>query len=428
MRFSNLFKRSCVAFSLLMLLACGGGGGGGDSAPPAPTTSPNILVTESEYDFGGVVLGNSADRTFEIKNTGNANLTIGDLSWPAVPFSISSDTCSRATVAPSQSCFVRARFSPVNTRPIGDTYTSAFYIPSNDPDSSAVSVTLRGVGYGLNVWINRITPGTCPSMSADVTVTTYLGGSLPNLLAGDFKLYENGSLAAISNVSAPQPSPVSLVLAIDWSYSTTSVITSIQTAAKTFLGLLAGTDEAAICKFNGWIELNDSQSNPLAPLFYPGTDAALASYIDKVFASVTGTALYDAVYQSIERAAVGNQSMKAVVVLSDGVNEALDPKFPQVHTLDEVIARAKERGIPVFTIYYIGEYGNTEIMQRLARETGGQYYNGNTASLDAIFQQIKNVLGSKYTITYTSSTCPSLVPVRVQAVSGDLYGWGNYTP
>ncbi len=84
-----------------------------------------------------------------------------------------------------------------------------------------------------------------------------------------------------------------------------------------------------------------------------------------------------------------------------------------VKTLDQVIAYATQKGIPVFTIYYIdpnlngGTYGNTEVLQRMAKETGGQYLNSNTADLTTLFQQISNVLSNKYTITYTPTTCSS---------------------
>jgi len=60
MKIPGFFKISCVAFSLLMLMACGGGGG--DSAPAA--SAPNISLSELSYDFAGIVLANSADRTF----------------------------------------------------------------------------------------------------------------------------------------------------------------------------------------------------------------------------------------------------------------------------------------------------------------------------------------------------------------------------
>ena len=171
---SGMFKRSCVAFTLLMLLACSGGGGG--STPPTAAT-PNIYLAQSSHDFSGIVLDNSADKTFEIKNTGNANLKIGQILLPNLSFSISGDTCSNATLAPSQTCSLKVRFSPTSQGPSSATLS----IHSNDPVSSTVSISLTGEGYGLNVWINKVNSDSCPSISADVTVkygaTTVRGGA-----------------------------------------------------------------------------------------------------------------------------------------------------------------------------------------------------------------------------------------------------------
>ena len=89
-------------------------------------------------------------------------------------------------------------------------------IPSNDPDSSTVNISLSGVGYGLNVWINQVNSDNCPSISVDVTVTDPRSNSLLNLLTQDnFKLYQNGQLQNITATAIQYPSPVSVVLAID---------------------------------------------------------------------------------------------------------------------------------------------------------------------------------------------------------------------
>src|SRR4030042_3547276 len=116
-----------VILSLSLLTACGGGGGGGTSEPP---DNPNIYLAQSTIDFGGIVLDNNEDRSFYIKNTGDANLNIGQISSPALPFSISSETCSNKTLTPNQTCSLIARFSPTVQGPI----TGQLPIPSHDPD------------------------------------------------------------------------------------------------------------------------------------------------------------------------------------------------------------------------------------------------------------------------------------------------------
>jgi hypothetical protein len=95
-----------------------------------------------------------------------------------------------------------------------------------------------------------------------------------------------------------------------------------------------------------------------------------------------------------------------------------------------VIANATQKGIPVFTIFYVAPIyspGKTQIMQRLARETGGQYYNSDTADLVAIFQQISNVLSNKYTLNYESSTCSGEILLEVRADWNSWYGLDSRT-
>jgi VWFA-related protein len=415
------FKRSFVAFLLLMLPACGGGGGGG--APPPPPT-PNIHLAQSNIDFAGIVLVNSADRTFEISNTGNANLKIGHILQPNLPFSIYSDTCSNATLTPSQTCSLKVRFSPTSQGPL----TATLSIPSNDPDSSTVSISLSGVGYGLNVWINKVNLTGCPSISMDVTVTDPRSNSLLMLLTKDnFKLSQNGQLQNITATLIQYPSPVSLVLAIDASGSTVNILSDIRAAANSFIANLNDGDWAAICNFHMTIDFYPA-SAPLLIAVDAAGKTALKAYINAIVPG-DGTALYDAVLQSVDRAALGTTVKRAVIVLSDGVDTS------SVNTLNQVIANAVQKGIPVFTIFYIdpnyggGSYGKTEIMQRLASDTGGQYYNSNTVDLAAIFQQISNVLSNKYTLNYTSSTCSGTNSLNVRAddYSTGLYGQDSRT-
>ena len=106
--------------------------------------------------------------------------------------------------------------------------------------------------------------------------------------------------------------------------------------------------------------------------------------------------------------------------------------------LDQVIAYANEQGIPIFTIYYVDkdyilytpeEKANGLLnMQRLAGETGGEYYNGLTADLTKVFGQIANVLSNKYTLTYTPSVCSGTFSLDVQVeLDNGLYGIDSAT-
>ena len=420
MRIHLNWKCLFVFVLLLTPLACGGSGGGGASAP-APT--PTISASVSSLDFGGVVLNNSADQSVEITNTGDADLNIGQISSSNLPFSIASDGCSNKALTPSQKCSLSVRFAPTGQ----GSSTGTLSIPSNDPDSDVVNIGLGGMGYGLNVWINKVDSSTCPSLTVDVTVTDPTNpGTLLNALTKDnFTVFENGvQVQGLTATPIEYPSPVSVVLAIDFSESELDVIDTIKAAAKSFIDHLDVGDYAAIWKFNGAVE-----SFPLPPDLFVSADATgktdLKNYIDAQPSAVDYTLLFSALLDSIDRAALGTTEKRAVIVLSDGIGDHDNA------TLADVIADAVQKGIPVFTIYYVDpgyvHYTSDEIangisnLQRLAGETGGQYYNGLNVNLTDVFGQIANILSNKYTLTYTSS-CSGTISLDVQVDWNNLQG------
>lgn len=421
---SGAFKRACVAVTLLMLLACGGGGGG-DAPPPAPVPAPNIAISPSTYSFAGTALYNNVERVFEVRNTGNASLIIGQVSAPSAPFSLTSDTCSSATVTPSQTCSLRVRFAPTSQ----GTFNGAFSISSN---AGSVNVTLSGVGSGLNVWVSQVTPN-CPSVTVDVTVTNPANPGQLLVSGVNFGIYQNGSSQSINSIINTYPAPVSVVLAIDKSESIYDSRTLVMGAATSLINNLSDRDWAAICNFYLARQFFPDPS----PLFYQATVTGknlLTSNINEPWSIITGTALYDAVYESVQRAFNhGPTAQKAVIVISDGVDTSIDGGVGSATTIDQVIADAVQKGIPVFTVFFVdpnysgGGYGNTLVMQRLAQETGGQYYYGDTANLNDVFRQISTTLSNKYTITYTPSTCSGTVSLDVDASWQTLTGRGSRT-
>ena len=410
----------------LVLMACGGGGGGSGSSPQASTTEANIRLSQSAITFAGTVLDSSSDSTLEITNTGNANLKIAQIPQASLPFNISADGCSNTTLSPSQTCLLKVRFPPISDGP----FTATLPIPSSDPDARTVYCSLSGVGYGLNLWINKIDSSSCPSVSVDVTVTDPRSANLLSALTEDhFQLYQNGERQTITVTGMEYPSPMSLALVLDWSRSELGILSTIQTAASSFIDQLDGGDWASIYKFNGEIE-----HYPAAvPLFIAGDASGktnLNTYINASLTHVGGTLLYDALMQAVETASQGTTDKRVVIVLSDGIDEG------SVNSLDQVIASAASYGVPVFTISYVDpSFTSTEetdtgvaIMKRLARESGGQYYDGFASDLVTVFLQIGRIMNNKYTINYTSPICSGPVLLDVRAEWNALNGRETRVP
>lgn len=393
-------------FSLLLLTACSGGGGG-STATSGVSGTPDIAASKSTIDFGGVVLKNSADTTIVVENNGNADLVIGSVTRPAPPFSITSETCSNATLNPTESCYIYLYFKPT----VQGVYESSLSIPSNDPDFSSVSISVKGHGNSLSTWIDKVSTGSCPGpeINLNAAIADSNGADLTSLTLSNFVLTENGLVVDPTRISLSnlQKTPVSVVLAMDWSESVTQITTTITNAVKYFVDQLDLADEAALWRYNNLIQIY-----PITVPFVVANDQGkdeLKSFIDTPMSVDPGTKLYDSVFQSIDRAAMGSKGKRVVVVLSDGV-EAPGSIPSTVKTIDEVINHAKSKGIPVFTVYYVdptfkgGTWGNPQLLQRLADETNGKYYNSQITDLNTVINQIVKVISNNYTFTYKSAS------------------------
>jgi hypothetical protein len=112
---------------------------------------PGISVTDSispaddgQLPFGVMPVGSTSDQTVTVANVGTADLAIGTITGPAVPFVIVTDGCSAQTLAPAANCTVTVRFTPVAAGP----FTGSIAIPSNDPDSALVTLQVSGEAKG----------------------------------------------------------------------------------------------------------------------------------------------------------------------------------------------------------------------------------------------------------------------------------------
>ncbi len=110
-----------------------------DSVPPAK---------DHEISFGNITEGNASDETITISNEGNRYLFIRDIALSDLlegPFSIENDLCSGQTLNPQGSCALTVRFAP----DIAGTFLDTFDIPSSDPDTPSVTVTVGGTGLAF---------------------------------------------------------------------------------------------------------------------------------------------------------------------------------------------------------------------------------------------------------------------------------------
>ena len=109
----------------------------------ASTGSPAIGVSTKSLSFGTVGVGQSADLTLSVSNSGSASLTVSGLST-AAPFSVVSPAIP-FNVAAGASTTVTVRFSPTAANPAGGTLA----ISSNDSSQPSYVVSLTGTGAAV---------------------------------------------------------------------------------------------------------------------------------------------------------------------------------------------------------------------------------------------------------------------------------------
>lgn len=166
--------------------------------------------------------------------------------------------------------------------------------------------------------------------------------------------------------------PVTTVLVLDQSGSMRKPandtdrmpkIEALRRAAARFVELMRPSARTTLLPFSSTVE----QPRP-----FSADQAALKRSIEKLRPE-GGTLLYDATYAGLETlAAARPEGRKAVVVLTDGKDEA--PGSRRSAAL--VIERAREAKIPLYMLGFgrLREI-NQQVMQRMARETGGEYYH-----------------------------------------------------
>lgn len=105
--------------------------------------SPQIQLSTSSINFGGILIGQDDTEAVTVTNNGNANLNLTSFSALSVPFAVSHGSCSPLpmTLAPTSSCTFEVTYSPTAT----SNDTAQLSIISNAP-SSPTGVDLQGFG------------------------------------------------------------------------------------------------------------------------------------------------------------------------------------------------------------------------------------------------------------------------------------------
>lgn len=227
-----------------------------------------------------------------------------------------------------------------------------------------------------------------------ITVRDAKGAPVSDLHQHDFEVYENGVRQSI-RVFRHEDIPVTVGLVIDHSGSMRPKMAEVIAAARTFVKSSNPEDEMFAVTFNERVNPRFS-----AGIHFTNNFDQLESTIRK--APLGGqTALYDAVFEALEQVGLGSREKKALIVISDGGDNA------SARTLAEVLKLA---GRSTAVIYAIGIFDsddpdrNPDVLRRMAHATGGEaYFPARPDEMTATCESIARDMRSQYLIGYVPS-------------------------
>jgi len=225
----------------------------------------------------------------------------------------------------------------------------------------------------------------------DVSVKDRDGGYVNGLSKDNFKVDENGKPQQIT-VFADDDIPVTVGILVDDSRSMMPNRDAVMTAAATFIQQSNPHDETFVLNFNDRV----TPGLPKGVLFSDDIEQ-LRSALWRGFPEGR-TALNDAIADGLKQLKLGRCDKKALVVISDGGDNASQIKQSQMLKLvDQSLA----------TIYTIGLFNpgdadqNPGILRRLARITGGiSYFPQGAGGMADACKSIAKDIRTRYTIGY----------------------------
>jgi VWFA-related protein len=251
-------------------------------------------------------------------------------------------------------------------------------------------------------------------VNLNVKVTDATGKTLPALGKEEFVVYEDGvpqDLFYFEQVSAP----LNIVLLLDLSGSTSHKMKIIKKAAQKFVDSLKPDDKIAVAAFTRRFFIISN---------FTTNHKQLKDRIDDIKNRHSGTAYYDAMWATMNLLDEASGTRKAVVVLTDGVDNSLDhpgdSDYDPKHGFDELLARVEEADATIYPIYFdteyetIGKQGRSghdayatarKQLGMLADQTGAAMFKAERAEdLEGVYGQVAAELHSLYSIAYTPKT------------------------
>jgi Ca-activated chloride channel family protein len=249
-----------------------------------------------------------------------------------------------------------------------------------------------------------------------VRITDGNGDFVSGLSQDNFRVYDDGRLQQIS-LFQREDTPVAVGLVVDHSGSMGPKIAEVATAILSFAQLSNPQDEMFVVDFNDHVSLELPGGKP-----FSHNPSELAKAVSAI--SVRGqTALYDAVSEGIDHLRLAHGDKKALIIVSDGGDNASRHKYA------DVLALARQSQTVVYAIGLVGDTHEEEdptVLQRLCNDTGGiAFFPKAGKSVIEVSSRIARDLREQYTLGFAPGTSDNRRLFRKIAVKVTAPGRGK---
>jgi len=224
-----------------------------------------------------------------------------------------------------------------------------------------------------------------------VKVTDGRGTFVADLKLNDFRVYEDGEQQTIS-VFEEGDTPVTVGLVVDHSRSMDAKLRDVAAAVSGFAHSSNPLDEMFVVDFNDTVSVEPMKGKPFS------SDASDLEFALNAVTARGRTALYDAVSEALNHLQSGQWEKKALIIISDGGDNASHLKYSQV------LAHARQSQVTIYSIALVGsetEEENPKLLRQLCKDTGGiAYFPGKGESVAKISLEIARDLREQYTVGY----------------------------
>lgn len=226
-----------------------------------------------------------------------------------------------------------------------------------------------------------------------VSVRDHQGRLATDLDKPDFEVYEDGVRQTI-RLFRNDDVPVTVGVVVDHSGSMRRKLADVIAAARTFIESSRTDDQMFVVNFN-------ERVSPSQAVLIPFTNRPddLVRAISSMPTSGQ-TALYDAIAVARERLQSGKWEKKALIVISDGGDNASS------HSLAEILEAAERSSAMVYTVGIFDQEDadrNPSVLRRLAFKTGGEaLFPERLEDVVAACARIAHDLRHQYTLGYVS--------------------------